>query len=335
MRRLVILLLITLLAGCGNGGISHSSEARERPRVEAHRLGDIATNQLTLPNHDRSIKFAIIGDSGRGSKEQHEIAAQMVAYRQRFDYRFVLMAGDNIYEGPATGEDYRLKFEEPYQLLLDAGVRFYAVLGNHDDSNQIFYKPFNMDGRRYYTFVPPVDPLTRWDTRVRFFALDSTYLSFDQIRWFEKEVTESRAEWKIAFLHHPLYTSGRYTLAARGVRLALESAFVNGGVDVVFSGHEHIYERVELQNGILYFITGGAGSLRAGDAAPSPLVARSYDRDYHFMLAEIAEDGFFFQAISRTGVTVDAGALRRPSTALRPAPSTVEGRPTADTTDHR
>ena len=335
MCRLVILLLITLLAGCGNGGISHRSEARERPRVEARRLGDIAANQLTLPNHDRSIKFAIIGDSGRGSKEQHEIAAQMVAYRQRFDYRFVLMAGDNIYEGPATGEDYRLKFEEPYKLLLDAGVRFYAVLGNHDDSNQIFYKPFNMDGRRYYTFVPPVDPLTRWDTRVRFFALDSTYLSFDQIRWFEKEVTESRAEWKIAFLHHPLYTSGRYTLAARGVRLALESAFVNGGVDVVFSGHEHIYERVELQDGILYFITGGAGSLRAGDAAPSPLVARSYDRDYHFMLAEIAEEGFFFQAISRTGVTVDAGSLRRPSTALRPAPSTVEGRPTADTTDPR
>ena len=101
----------------------------------------------------------------------------MVAYRQRFDYKFVLMAGDNIYEGPATEEDYRLKFEEPYKPLLDAGVKFYAALGNHDDTNQIFYKPFNMDGHRYYTFVPPVDPITRWDTRVRFFALDSTYLT--------------------------------------------------------------------------------------------------------------------------------------------------------------
>ena len=190
----------------------------------------------------------------------------MEAYRQRFDYKFVLMAGDNIYEGPATEEDYRLKFEEPYKPLLDAGVKFYAALGNHDDTNQIYYKPFNMGGKRFYTFVPPVDPITRWDTRVRFFALDSTYLSLEQIRWFEKEVTESGAEWKIAFLHHPVYTSGRYGLAARGIRLALESAFVNGGVDVVFSGHEHIYERAELQRGILYFITGGAGSLRAGDA---------------------------------------------------------------------
>ena len=313
MRRLLILLQITLLAGCGNTGSATPSESRERPQVEASRLADIGPGQLALPNADRSIKFAIIGDSGRGDRPQLEVAAQMAAYRQRFDYKFVLMAGDNIYEGPATESDYRLKFEEPYKPLLDAGVKFYAALGNHDDFNQIFYKPFNMDGHRYYTFVPPVDAITRWDTRVRFFALDSTYLGFEQIRWFEKEVTESRAEWKIAFLHHPLYTSGRYALAARGIRLALESAFVNGGIDVVFSGHEHIYERSELQRGILYFITGGAGSLRAGDAARSPLIARAYDQDYHFMLAEISDDGFFFQAINRLGVTVDAGALRRPT----------------------
>jgi hypothetical protein len=227
------------------------------------------------------------------------------------------MAGDNIYEGPATGEDYRLKFEEPYKPLLDAGVRFYAALGNHDDTNQIFYKPFNMDGHRYYTFVPPVDPITRWDTRVRFFALDSTYLSFEQIRWFEKEVTESRAEWKIAFLHHPLYTSGRYTLAARGIRLALESAFVNGGVDVVFSGHEHLYERAELQRGILYFITGGAGSLRAGDAARRRSSRAATTRTITSCWRDFRR-WIFLPGDQSPGRDVDAGSLRRP---------------TADTTD--
>jgi predicted phosphodiesterase len=314
MRSVVVLLQISLLAGCGNSWIGQTSEAREPSRIEARQPGEVPRDQLALPNLDRSIKFAIIGDSGRGTKEQREVAAQMEAYRQRFDFEFVLMAGDNIYEGPATEEDYRLKFEEPYKPLLDAGVKFYAALGNHDDTNQIFYKPFHMDGKRYYTFVPPVDAITRWDTRVRFFALDSTYLSLEQIRWFEKEVTESRAEYKIAFMHHPVYTSGRYGLAARGIRLALESAFVNGGIDVVFSGHEHIYQRAELQRGVLYFITGGAGSLRPGDATRSPAIARSYDQDYHFMLAEITDEGFFFQAVNRTGITVDAGALRRPAT---------------------
>jgi predicted phosphodiesterase len=312
MRRVFVLLSITLATGCGASWIERTSTVTEQSRIEALRIEDVPRGALTLPNAERSIKFAVIGDSGRGWKPQHEVAAQMAAYRQLFAFDFVLMAGDNIYEGPATEEDYRLKFEEPYRQLLDAGVKFYAALGNHDDTNQIYYKPFNMGGKRYYTFVPPVDPITRWDTRVRFFAIDSTYLDRDQTQWLARETSESRAEWKIVFMHHPLYTSGRYTMSARGIRFALESTFVTGGVDVVFSGHEHIYQRAEPQSGILYFITGGAGSLREGDAAPSPLIARAYDRDYHFMLVEINEAGFFFQAVNRLGATVDAGTLTRP-----------------------
>ena len=320
MLRAAFLLAISLFAGC-DAWTGQTSAATAQPRLEALNVSDVPRDTVTLPNAQRSIKFAIIGDSGRGSKEQHEVAAQMAAYRQRFDFTFVLMVGDNIYEGPATEEDYRLKFEEPYKALLDAGVKFFAALGNHDDTNQVYYKPFNMSGHRYYTFVPPVDPITRWDTRVRFFALDSTYIDRDQMRWLSKETAESRAEWKIAFLHHPLYTSGRYTLAARGIRFGLESTFATGGIDIVFSGHEHIYERVEMQKGILYFVTGGAGSLREGDASPSPLIARGYDRDYHFMLAEISDDGFFFQAINRTGQTIDAGALK-PVSPQRSSPTT-------------
>ena len=330
MRRALAFLWVALFAGCGTSWLDHTTAASEQPRLEALRVDDIAPNTLTLPNSDRSIKFAIIGDSGRGSKEQHEVAAQMEAYRRRFDFKFVLMVGDNIYEGPASEQDYRLKFEEPYQALLDAGVKFYAALGNHDDTNEIYYKPFNMGGHRYYTFVPPVDPITRWDTRVRFFALDSTYVDREQVEWLAKETAESRAEWKIAFLHHPLYTSGRYAMSARGIRFGLESTLVTGGVDVVFSGHEHIYERAEMQKGILYFITGGAGSLRQGDAASSSLIARGYDRDYHFMIAEINDDGFFWQAINRVGVTIDAGGLKRPA-----APKLTDVAPTAGTADHR
>lgn len=309
------------VAGCTKER-SHGSEGA--PVVEAVQAGAVPRDAVALPNHERSIKFAIIGDSGRGSAEQHEVAAQMVAYRQRFDYRFVLMAGDNIYEGPATADDYRLKFEEPYQLLLDAGVQFYAVLGNHDDPRQVHYGPFNMNGNRYYSFTPPVDLVTRLDTRVRFFAIDSTSLDGRQMEWLERELAQSDAEWKVALLHYPLYTSGRYTLAARAQRFALESVLVDGGVDVVFSGHEHIYQRSQLQKGILYFVTGGAGSLRAGDAKRSASIARSYDSDYHFMLAEISDEGFFFQAINRQGETVDAGSLKRSqpqqATADTPAP---------------
>ena len=59
------------------------------------------------------------------------------------------MLGDNLYGKERPG-DYADKFERPYKTLLDAGVKFYAALGNHDDPPQRFYKPFNMNGERYY-----------------------------------------------------------------------------------------------------------------------------------------------------------------------------------------
>ena len=219
LLRVALLWSALLAAGCGSEAVSLLPRAT--PIVEAIKVGDIARDAVALPNEDRSIKFAIIGDSGRGSAEQHAVAAQMVAYRQRFDYRFVLMAGDNIYEGPATAEDYRLKFEEPYQLLLDAGVRFFAVLGNHDDPQQIHYRPFNMDGRRYYTFTPPVDLVTRLDTRVRFFALDSTRLDGEQLAWLEKEL--QRVAGRVEDRPAALPALHLRPLRLRGARLSLRA----------------------------------------------------------------------------------------------------------------
>jgi 3',5'-cyclic AMP phosphodiesterase CpdA len=264
---------------------------------------------LALPNTLTSVKFAVIGDSGRGTPEQHAVADQMVSVRDHFKYAFVLMLGDNIYEGPATPDDYRLKFEEPYEALLRSGVRFFAALGNHDDPRQVHYPPFNMNGERYYSFAPPEDPLTRLTTRVEFFALDSTNLDAVQIQWLASRLDASTAKWKIVFLHHPLYTSGRYRLTSRSHRLALEPVLRRGGVSAVFSGHEHIYQRTVLQNGIQYFVSGGAGSLRRGDGVPAPDVARSYSQDYHFMLVEVEDDALHFEAIARSGVTIDAGTL--------------------------
>jgi len=271
----------------------------------------LQAGSLTLPNSLTSVKFAVIGDSGRGNPPQHEVAAQMVAFREDFDFDFVLMLGDNIYEGPASPEDYRAKFEAPYRELLDDGVKFFAVLGNHDDPRQVSYAPFNMNGERYYTFAPPEDLLTRIATRVEFFAIDSTNLDRAQMQWLDQRLGASKADWKIVYLHHPLYTSGRYRNASRAHRWALEPMLTRHRVDVVFSGHEHIYQRSELQQGIQYFVSGGAGSLRLGDGVAAPFVARTYDGDHHFMLVEIDDDEVDFQAISRKGETIDAGTLRR------------------------
>jgi 3',5'-cyclic AMP phosphodiesterase CpdA len=162
-------------------------------------------------------------------------------------------------------------------------------------------------------------------TTVEFFALDSTYMDRQQLSWLNRRLGASAADWKICFLHHPVYTSGRYRMASLVQRASLESLFVTNDVNVVFSGHEHIYQRSTLQNGIQYFVSGGAGSLRPGDGVPTAFIARTYSGDYHFMLVEIERDTLHFQAISRTGRTIDAGTLSRAGSRPPASPITALG----------
>jgi hypothetical protein len=285
-------------------------ETRRQTELEVRELRP-AAGELVLPVRDGSVRFAVIGDSGRGDDPQREVAAQMVAWRRRFPFTFVLMLGDNIYP-PHNADDYQRKFEEPYRALLDAGVSFHAAIGNHDEPDEINYKGFNMDGRRYYTFREGEKSLKGLaGAGGRFFALDSRSFDRDQLAWLKKELDESNTRWKIAFFHHPLYTSGRYQAGARSLRGAVEPILVEGDADVVLSGHEHFYERLVPQHGIAYFISGGAGSLRRGDIRPSAGSARGFDADYHFLMMEISGDELWFQAISRTGTTIDAGVITR------------------------
>jgi hypothetical protein len=265
---------------------------------------------LRLPRKPGSVRFAAIGDSGRGDQPQYEVSAQMQSYRKVFSFDFVVMLGDNIYDS-WTPEDYQRKFELPYKPLLDAGVTFHAAIGNHDDANQPSYPLFNMGGERYYTFKPKSLVARLAGTDVRFFMIDTERLDRTQLAWIDREMGGSNAEWKIPIFHRPIYTSGRYAQPARGLRSLLEPLFLKHAVKAVFSGHEHFYERMKPQQGITYFISGGAGSLRPNDIRPTGLTARGFDQDYHFMLIEISGDELYYQAISRTGASIDDGVIPR------------------------
>ena len=260
----------------------------------------LPAQQVTLPLKNGSVRFLVLGDAGTGDREQFEVANQMARYAQRFPFTFAIMLGDNLY-GNERPQDFDKKFMRPYKALLDGGVEFNAALGNHDDPNQRYFKPFHLDGQRYRTFKKG---------NVRFFVIDSNYLDPEQLKWLEKELSQSGSDWKIPYFHHPLYTTARRGPEVE-VRAVLEPLFVKYGVDVVFVGHEHIYERLQPQKGIYYFTVGGAAKLRKGDTHPSPLIAARFDRDRSFLLAEIAGDSLYFQTVSRTGAVVDKGVLGR------------------------
>jgi len=261
---------------------------------------------IPLPNQNGSFKFIVLGDFGTGDRVQYELGAQMVSLHNRFKFDTAVLVGDNLY-GSERPQDFEKKFERPYKPLLDAGVKFYASLGNHDSREQRYYKLFNMDGKLYYTFNPKPD--------IRFFALESTYPVPEQIEWLEKELSSSSSKWKIVFFHHPLYSSGDRHGSDIRLRAVLEPLFLKYNVSLVLTGHDHFYERVNPQKGILYFVVGSGGKLRSGNIdRSSGITAKGFDTDLSFLACEIAGDELHFAAISRTGQVVDSGTWTRRQT---------------------
>ena len=269
---------------------------------------------FAFPLQANSVRLAVIGDMGTAKQPQLDVARQMVKARAIFPFEFVLTLGDNIYTG-SRPSDFERAFAVPYKPLLDARVTFHATLGNHDTSNQRFYKPFNMNGATYYAFKKG---------NVHFFALDSNYMDPKQRAWIETKLREAgNRDWKICYFHHALYSSARFHGSATDLRKVLEPLFVKYGVDVVFAGHDHVYERVHPQQGVHYFTEGASGALRPGNLSPSKITAKGFDTDCSFMMVEIAGNDLFFQTVSRTGVEVDSGVIRR---TIRPAPGGAERR---------
>jgi hypothetical protein len=260
---------------------------------------------LAMPQIRGGTVFALMGDSGSGDQAQHAVAQAMLAYfKSARRFPFVLMLGDNLYD-----DDYDGEFSEPYKPLLDAGVKFYAALGNHDRDLEIHFKPFNMNDQDHYSFD---------EGNARFAVLNSNHPTDQaQAKWLDGVYTDAGDKWRIAYFHHPLYSSGQHAAESRSViRPALEPVLLRNHVDVVFSGHEHLYERIAPQQGIRYFVSGGGGrSLYGVHRSEFDEVAIS---EHHFMIAEIAGDRLFFEAITPAQKVLDCGVLWRHQPPAKP-----------------
>ena len=255
-----------------------------------------------LPNLPGSVKFMVLGDFGNGKPEQYQLAEVMAKVQAQFPAKIVITVGDNLYGGERA-QDFKRKFEDPYKALLDAGVKFYASLGNHDSRDQSRYGLFNMDGRTYYSFKAP-------EGSVKFVAIESDYPTPKQIGWLQQELRSDEA-WIIPYFHHPIYASGKHG-SRMSLRRILEPLFIKSNVSVVFAGHEHFYERIKPQHGIIHFVTGSGGQLRRGDIdRRSPLTDKGFDDDLAFMAVEISGDNLYFSAISRKADVVDFGTIPR------------------------
>lgn len=254
------------------------------------------------PGQSPLLRFVAVADTGTGTRSQYAVANAMTTYHRQNPYDLVILGGDNIY---TNGEIEKLGevFERPYQALLKKKVKFQACLGNHDIRTangdlQVRYPGFNMNGRRYYTFRR---------NSVQFFALDTNHNADwkTQLPWLEKELSNSKAPWKIVFGHHQIYSSGAYGLNQPFID-TLTPLFKKYGVQLWINGHDHHYERSKPINGTTYLICGaGAGTRPVGS---SEWTAHSAEK-LSFAAVEVYADKMIISGIGTDNRIFDQGAI--------------------------
>jgi 3',5'-cyclic AMP phosphodiesterase CpdA len=277
---------------------------RYRYRVEAGGKvwgeGRFRANRGPASDH---LRFVAIGDMGSGAPVQAKLAQGLLARAPEL----AIAVGDIVYPSGAAS-DYGPKFFQPYRALI-ANTVFYPTLGNHDVRTangrpylEAFSLPSTPGEERYYAF--DAGP-------ARFWALDSTQSlapGSPQYQWLESDAAGSRARWKIAFFHHPPFSSGIHGSSPKTRHLA--SLFSRLGFSVVFTGHDHHYERTTPQGGVTYIVTGGGGAMLYGiDLKPFSAYAAPV---HHFVDVAISGDTLAANAITADGEVIDAWSIRRP-----------------------
>ncbi|MGH2980066.1 MAG: metallophosphoesterase [Solirubrobacterales bacterium] len=211
----------------------------------------------TPPRAPRRFSFGVIGDFGINTPAARANLRRLSADRV---VDLAITTGDNaqIY---GTEDEYRRFVLGPLRDLI-ATKPFWPSVGNHDYYNlQNYLRFFALpNGGLYYSFTYG---------GVLFLALDSTRFDARQRRWLRGELRNSSARCKVAYFHHPLWSSGRgYRGHTRHLR---RKRFVpilqRGGVDLVLNGHMQNYERSKplrsgrrSRRGVVYVVTGGGGA---------------------------------------------------------------------------
>ena len=259
---------------------------------------------------DSRFSFAVVGDSGSGGKGQRAVAALL----ERLRPDLVLHTGDVVY--PAGQErHYDRRFFAPYRNLIKM-VPLFPVLGNHDVRKgngaaflENFHPPLSSPGstKRYYSFD--------WGN-THFVALDSELYHGDrgsnpeeQRDFLERDLATTRKRWKVAFLHRSPYGSSRHG-GDEKVREDLEPLFVKHGADLVFSGHDHVYERTVPITGVTYVVSGGGGR-RLYPAGNGELTASSVSA-HHAVVVRVSSSRLLLETLKVGGKVVDRLDLYQP-----------------------
>lgn len=280
-----------LLTGCSGAG------APERDELE---LGAVNPSPAEPPSPDElpletELRFAVIGDFGTGEPDQYAVARRMCKWRERHPFDVVFTTGDNVYPD-GERKDFEAKFFRPMDCLLSDGVRFHASLGNHDIATgngrpQLSEPAFGMPARNY---------VVRRDG-VRFVVANSNDF---RMGWLSRALEPRPGDrWTIVLFHHPVYSAGTTHGSTPGLAGKLHGLFREEGVDLVLTGHDHVYSLSEDKDGIRYVVTGGGGA-RSYGCKESPDIEVCVSR-LHFLYIRATNTEIKVKAVADTGAVFD------------------------------
>ena len=267
--------------------------------------GRIARFRSAAAPDQTSFRFAVYGDSREGAWTHRMIVSQL----QKTRPDFVIHTGDLVEFG-----DCKACWDEFFSIAapLLRSAPFYPTLGNHEDDQSPFAGSAYLD-----TFhLPGIERWYAFDYGdARFISLKAdgypakVYFPVqEQMDWLEQELANNDKPWLFVFFHVSVFTSTGEDFLETGLRQRLVPLFERYGVDAVFMGHKHGYERVVV-NGVTYITTAGGGAPLYDLRQPEP-GSQTAARAYHFMLIDVSGEQLRGQAIDREGRVIDSFELK-------------------------
>jgi|Deesub1362A_J573_1020465.scaffolds.fasta_scaffold00045_115 3',5'-cyclic AMP phosphodiesterase CpdA len=248
-------------------------------------------NQPQPASQPKSV--VIYGDSRTGHYTHQRVVSAIV----QSDPDVVFHTGDLVEDG-LVAEQWDT-FNDIVSPLLET-AEFYPALGNHERNSHLFFDNFVLpNNERWYS--------VQWDD-IHFILLDSNSdisKGSEQYAWLESELKRisNTGKFIVVILHHPPFSTGPHTEDGIKLRDSIVPLFEKYGVDIVFSGHDHAYER-SLHNGVYYIVTGGGGAPLYSQTRTSPY-SLVFVKAHHFCRLYVADNKLTVNVLDINLKTID------------------------------
>jgi len=262
---------------------------------------------VVKPPEPSATRFAVIGDFGADTPTEGAVAAMVKGWKPDF----IITTGDNNYpDGEASSIDqnvgkYYADFIGNYRGKFGPGSpvnRFWPSPGNHDWRGEglgPYLEYFTLPGNeRYYDVALGLVHLYALDSDAH--EADGTTATSIQAKFLQERLAASKSCYDIVYFHHPPYSS-----SVHGSSLEMRWPFKQWGAEAVLSGHDHTYERFNI-DGMPFFVDGVGGASIYDFGAPLPETQFRYNQGFGAMLVTATPTGITYEFFTTDGTRRDA-----------------------------